>query len=130
MPFLDEIAAYLAAQGHGVVGTDLFEGMLPDDPDTLISLFETPGAMTRVSLVDRAEERSMQVRTRSGSYATARAKVEAIYALLHGKAQTTLGGGEFVLIEARQPPFSLGRDVKQRHSFATNYRVVWRNPDR
>lgn len=130
MPVLDELALYLEQQGHGTRGTDLFAGQLPDDPDTLVSLFETPGAALLASLVDQVEERSVQVRARAASYAAARTKAEAIYALLHGKAQATLGGGAFTLIEAKQPPFSLGRDVKQRQEMAFTLRVLWRNPDR
>lgn len=130
MPYADELALYLEQQGHGVRGTDLFVGHMPDEPDALLVLFETPGAAIVAALVDQVEQRSLQVRARASSYDDARAKAENVYELLHGKANVTLGGGGFVLLEAKQPPFSLGRDQKQRAEWAFNLRVLWRNTER
>lgn len=127
---LDELATHIDAQTTLTQGTDLFKGDMPDAPDACAALFETPGASTPASLADTVELRSVQVRSRALKYPDAQTRCEEVYRLLHGVAETTLSGARFVLIEAKQPPFSLGEDGKQRHLFAVNFRVLYDNPDR
>lgn len=125
---LDELAAYLETQALGTVGTDLFKGLLPDTPDACVALFETPGGPP--GLTDSIDLRSFQVRTRAAGYSDARQKCEDIFALLHGLHEQTLSGARYVLVAAKQAPFSLGRDDRQRHEFAANFRALRDSPDR
>lgn len=127
---LDELVSHIDANTSLTEGTNLFKGHLPDEPDTCVALFETPGSRTPASLVDTVEERSVQVRARALKYSDARTRCEEVYRLLHGIGETVISGARFLLIEARQPPFSLGRDGRQRNEFAVNLRCVYRNPDR
>lgn len=125
---LDELAAYIESNGLGTRATDLFEGFLPDDPDLVTVLFETPGAPP--SLIDGRETRSVQVQTRAAGYGDARARAEAVYALLHGLHDVTLSGARYLLIRAKQPPFSLGRDDRQRTEMAFNIAATRDSPER
>lgn len=126
----DQISSYLAGQGVGTEATDLFVGRMPDQPDALVCLFETPGAPLRASMVSAAEQRSLQARARAATYTAAQTRIEQVYRLLHGLHETDLDGAHFVVIEARQPPFSLGEDEKRRNLWVVNFRVVWVNPER
>lgn len=121
---LDELATYLAANGVGTVETDIFEGLMPDSPeapDAVVALFEYPGGP--VTAVNTVEQRSIQARTRALTYDAAKDKAELVFGLLHSMHEETLSGARFLLILAKQPPFSLGRDARQRHEFAVNFRV-------
>lgn len=128
---LDELATYLAANGVGTVEVDIFEGLMPDSPeapDALVALFEYPGGP--VTAVNTVEQRAIQARTRAKTYDDAKNKCELIYGLLHSMHETELSGTRFLLILAKQPPFSLGRDDRERHEFAVNFRVLYDNTAR
>lgn len=132
MSLLDSLGAYLEAQGVGTLGTDLFLGYLPDTPDSAVVLVDTGGG--EASLVDKIDTPSWQVRIRSSAYPDAMTKALAVMKALHGVTESDLGPTgsttHFHLIWAIQNPVSLGRDGKERHELAQNYRAFWDNPDR
>lgn len=128
---LDELATYLAANGVGTVETDIFEGLMPDSPeapDAVVALFEYPGGPP--TAVNTVEPRAIQVRTRALTYDAAKDKAELVYGLLHSMHERQLSGTRFLLVLAKQAPFSLGRDARQRHEFAVNFRVFYDNQAR
>lgn len=125
---LAQIADYLAANGVGTVGVDIFAGQLPDDPDACVALFATPGGPP--GLTDAIDLRAFQARSRAVAYTDAEATIETVFDLMHGLHEQQLDGVRFVLVKAKQAPFSLGRDLKQRHELACNFSVLWDNPAR
>ena len=128
---LDEIGTYLAANGIGTVGTNLFKGFMPDLPDAVVVLYETGGlapyrAMRSAPGQPVATRPRLQVvcRNTQYEYAVARAKAQAVYVLLEGFGDQTLSGTRYLWIAAVQEPFMMGRDVTGRVQVAQNFDVV------
>jgi hypothetical protein len=89
---LKEICAYLQSQGAGTLETNLFWGLMPDQPDNCIALFEYAGSPP--DLHWNGEYPGLQVRVRDTSYAAARTKIGEIMTALHGLYEQTLGSGD------------------------------------
>lgn len=120
MPFLDDIAAKLVADGIGVIGTTLFtssKAVLPSGAGPYITLMETGGlAPLRVQNRNGAAilRPSVQVVVRATSYQVARAKAQDAYTSLDGVFNTTLNGTFYLKITARQEPTDTGLDEAGR----------------
>lgn len=139
-----ELCTYLASAAVATFGTNLFATLLPDQPDTCLALRVRGGMRPLMVLTGtpsgppRAEMQfdrpNIQVRCRAAasSFAAGNDLIQAAYAALEGKAETTLrsGGPLFHLIRANQSPQYLGRDVKERHEWSQNFQVWWDNPQR
>lgn len=128
---LDAITAYIAANGHGTFGTNIFASQMPDSPDFAIGVFEYPGlpstkAMGTTVLIENARFQVMVRSSRPGvanAYVTARNKAEAIYVLLDGAGKLTLSGKVYYYVEALGPPSPLGPDDNLRNLITCNYAV-------
>jgi hypothetical protein len=120
---IDDIATYLAGQGIGTVGTNLFKGMLPASPDNCVALFEYGGE--RPDLVGTYVERpKLNVRVRNTSYSAGRSACGSIIEDLHTVGDTTLSGTRYLYIMALQSPIYLGRDGHERAEWSINFQVV------
>ncbi len=127
MPLLEQLGAFLAAEGCGTVGVDLFLGRLPEKAGTVVGLLEYGGEpsvqtmMRPVVLTPR-----LQVCGRSDSYTTVRTRIGKIHALLDGYRGTAMPGVYW--IEALSPPFRLGADENLRELVAFNVRAHCAHP--
>jgi len=149
---LKEIGTYLATKSIGTVGTDIFLGLMPDQPDNCIALFEYAGSPP--DLHWNGEYPGLQVRVRNKSYAAARTKIGKIMDELHGLYEQTLpieeepvngeeeNGGEeelgeqepqtepevtgtrYLLIKARGSPEILKRDNNNRVELFVNFEII------
>lgn len=151
---LAEIGNYLQSQGIGTLGTDLFWGLMPDQPDNCVALFEYAGRPP--DLHWNGEYPGLQVRVRDTGYAAARSKIGEIMAVLHGLHEQTLsdssggdgkpgddegakggeenGNGEeeptpvtgtrYLLIKARGSPEILKRDASNRVELVLNFEII------
>ena len=149
---LSDIGNYLQAQGVGTSGTDMFLGLMPDQPDNCIALFEYAGSPP--DLHWNGEYPGLQVRVRDKSYAAARTKIGEIMAELHGLYEQTLGvvtddegdegvgeddskgdgekvgeptpatGTRYLLIKARGSPEILKRDNNNRVELFVNFEII------
>ena len=119
---LTEIGAYLATQNVGTVGTDIFLGLMPDQPDNCITLFEYAGSPP--DLHWNGEYPGLQVRVRNKSYAAGRAKIEEVVTELHGAHELTLNGTRYLLIKARGSPEVLKRDNSNRVELFVNFEII------
>lgn len=119
---LNEIGTYLQAQGIGTVGVDIFLGLLPDQPDNCIALFEYAGSPP--DLHWEGEYPGLQVRVRNKSYSSGRAEIGQILKLLHGLHETTLSGTRYLLIKARGTPEVLKRDASNRIEWFVNFEII------
>jgi len=119
---LAAISAYLATKNVGTVGTDIFLGLLPDQPDNCTALFEYAGSPP--DLHWNGEYPGLQVRVRNKSYAAARTKIGEIMKLLHGLHETQLSGTRYLLIKARGSPEVLKRDASNRIEWFVNFEVM------
>ena len=119
---LAEIGAYLATKSVGTVGTDIFLGQMPDQPDNCIALFEYAGSPP--DLHWNGEYPGLQVRVRNKSYAAARSKIREVMAALHGLHEQTLSGTRYLLIKARGSPEILKRDASNRIELVLNFEII------
>ena len=119
---LTEIGAYLATQNVGTVGTDIFLGLMPDQPDNCIALFEYAGSPP--DLHWPGEYPGLQVRVRNKSYAAARTKIGEAMTALHGLHEQTLSGTRYLLIKARGSPEVLKRDNNNRVELFVNFEII------
>lgn len=119
---LTEIGAYLATKNVGTVGTDIFLGLMPDQPDNCIALFEYAGSPP--DLHWKGEYPGLQVRVRNKSYAAGRAKIEEVVTELHGAHELTLNGTRYLLIKARGSPEVLKRDASNRVELFVNFEII------
>lgn len=106
---LDQLAAYLQAQGEGMVGTDLFKINRPAAPLACVSLHATGGYPP-----DRYTERehpTVMLFARAATPDAALRKAYALYRRLHGQQNLDLGGGLWALtIEAVASPAYVGTE--------------------
>jgi hypothetical protein len=119
---LKEIGTYLQSQGIGTLGADLFLGLMPDQPDNCVTLFEYAGSPPDLHWA--GEYPGLQVRVRNKSYAAARAKIREIAKELHGLHEQTLSGTRYLLIKARGSPEVLKRDANNRVELFVNFEII------
>lgn len=119
---LAEIGAYLATKSIGTVGTDIFLGLMPDEPDSCIALFEYAGSPP--DLHWNGEYPGLQVRVRDKSYAAARTKIGEVMKQLHGLHEQMLSGTRYLLVKARGSPEVLKRDANNRVELFVNFEVI------
>ncbi len=130
MAFLPDVGTYLAATvSHTslTLGTNLFLGRLPDEPDTCVALFETSGlvpieAMGGSTLPAYIQPRC-QTLVRAADYATAAALAEDVFKKLTLVDNEALSGTRYLRIAGIQAPFYLERDGQERVVFACNYQT-------
>ena len=119
---LSEIGAYLATKSIGTVGTDIFLGLMPDQPDNCVALYEYAGSPP--DLHWNGEYPGLQVRVRNKSYAAARTKIGEVMEKLHGLHEQTLSGTRYLLIKARGSPEVLKRDNNNRVELFVNFEII------
>lgn len=128
MALLDEIGTYLEAQvGSLALGTNLFLGRLPDDPDTCVVVYEyggeTPVNTMGSDAMPYVEQPRIQVLTRAAGYSSARTLALQCWTAIEGVLNESLSGTRYHRIAANQSPFPLERDSQDRVLFAQNFRV-------
>ena len=119
---LSDIGNYLQAQGIGTLGTNIFLGLMPDQPDNCVALFEYAGSPP--DLHWEGEYPGLQVRVRNKGYAAARTKIGEVMEKLHGLHEKTLSGTRYLLIKARGSPEVLKRDNNNRVELFVNFEII------
>jgi hypothetical protein len=128
MATLNDIGTYLDAQlGSLTLGTNLFLGRLPTDPDKCVALLEyggsTPVSTLGSDAMPRMELPRIQVLSRDVTYADARSLAISIWLVIEGILNETLSGTLYQRVSAVQSVFPLERDSAQRAVFAQNFQV-------
>jgi hypothetical protein len=130
MPFLDEIANRLVAQGAGTVSADIFKGskaVIPSGDGPYLSVIETGGTRRLASHNGTAVTRpSAQLLCRAKSYQAARARLSLAFAALGGAEglhNVTLDGTFYQSIVPRQEPTDIGLDTEARPMIVFNIDV-------
>jgi hypothetical protein len=128
---LDEIGAFLEAEGIGIIGQTLFLGFMPQDEpgtgsqDAIVSVIEIPGQGPRAAHDNtRYELPYLQIATRGAPYGyqAARQKAQEVWDALEGLANTALSGTAYLLVEALQSPYWLRTDDLNRPFLVFNVR--------
>ena len=128
MALLDDLGTYLAAQvGTLTLGTNLYLGRMPDEPDTCVALYEYGGdAPVNVMGGDSmppVEQPRIQILTRASGYSSARTLALECWTAVEAVLNESLSGTLYHRVSANQSPFPLERDSRDRVLFAQNFRV-------
>lgn len=121
MSMISDIATYLAAQGLGTVGTDIFYSYLPDAGDDLLTVLDTGGQQPDIYLPTK--EPTFQILIRASTYTAGKTKLDSVRTALHNKYQTTIGSTYFFFIQAASEGGHLGRnpDTRGLDEFSINF---------
>jgi Bacteriophage minor capsid protein len=123
---LEAVGDYLAANGHGTLGTDLFLGRMPETPDLCRAVYEYEGAPpveTMGAAATAVDKPRIQVLCRGGrdDYPAARDEAQEIRALLGAVASVTLSGIVVLRIRPLGSVNSLGPDGNDRPLVTVNF---------
>jgi hypothetical protein len=130
MPVLNEIAAHIAATSTGFSAgphptkIQIFIGVFPEDQRaTAIALYESGGAppVYTYGSSPLVERPTVQVISRSSSYATARTNATTIYNILAAVEDATLSGTAYTRVTPLQSPLDMGNDADDRQLISCNY---------
>ncbi len=120
-----DIALLLQSEGIGTLGTDIFLAYRPDEPDEVISIYDTGGYPAELELPDL--RRTVQILVRGKSYATTHSRIWQIYKLLDRPGERLiLANGRKMIARAMQPPTLLDRDAVNRVLFVFNLTIITR----
>ncbi len=119
---VDDVAAYLASQGFGTVGTDIFKGEYPESPNALIWLHHGGGEHPRRAWA--GERPTLQIVVRDLTFDDAYVTAYELFNLLHGLTSQTLGGCSYYDFDAVSSPEQRGVDKNGRTEFVLNFRVL------
>ena len=132
---LDDLGTFLQTAAMGTLTEDLFLGIMPDKPDVCTALLLNPGddpisVMTRTAGKPPVERPSITVlcRGKKNDHDVPHTKAESIYAVINNVVDTSLSGTRYLSIEARQPPFAVGRDENGRSLIGFNV-DIWKEPN-
>lgn len=129
MAVLDALGTYLQTQGVGTLATDLFLARMPDTPDACVVIIEDTGngpehvfgASTYA--FQRPRIRAF-ARAARNDYPAARAKAEAVRAVLGAIRDQTLSGVNFLSMTATSDIYPLMRDGDDRVLIGIDF-VAW-----
>lgn len=121
---LEEIATYLSQHTTLKPGQTLFVGHYPDQPDTILALYDTGGGPRPPGLEDL--RRTVQVIARAPDYQTAHDLAWSVFDLLD-RDLLILPSGRKLVCRADQPPVPLTRDQSGRSLFVFNL-SMWTSP--
>lgn len=120
---LDEIGAFLQAEGVGIVGQTLFLGSMPQDEpstgsqDAVVAVIEIPSRPPmRNHDKTLLELPRLQVQTRGAPYGypAARQKAQDAWEALEAVTNQVLSGTTYVRIETQRSPYWLRTDDYNR----------------
>ncbi|MFB3882877.1 MAG: minor capsid protein [Armatimonadota bacterium] len=121
---IDQLAAYLATQGEGRVGVDLFKLHRPASPVACVSLHATGGYPPHK--YTRQEYPTVQVVARAATPSGALAKAYHIVNLLHGRQQLDLGNDVFAnTIQGMNSPVYLGEEEAGNGQHLASFNLVF-----
>jgi hypothetical protein len=104
---LNDLATYMQTNSIGTIGTNLFKGYMPDAVNTGVCILDTGGPEPDKYLPTKKP--TFQIYIRATDYITGKAKMDAVRALLHQVANTTIGGTYFYYILALSEGGHIGR---------------------
>ncbi len=128
---LDEIRTLLEQEGIGVFGTDLFAGLMPDTPDSLVALFAYAGGPPEWDHDGPGpawEVAGLQVQVRNFDLVEAFERADAIYDLLAQVRNRDLADAQgrstrYRAVVPLQSPYQLGLDDARRHLVVCNFQA-------
>jgi hypothetical protein len=118
----EDVKDMLEAESFGLTfGTNLFISDEPLEPDSCVTLYDTPGLSSQLTMDnERYDYPSVTIRVRDMNYTTGWAMVENIKSAMHGRANETWNGTFYALITVVGHPFKLDYDNNRRVRFIIN----------
>lgn len=126
---LTEIATFLAAEGLGTLGTDLFQAKMPASPNACGAVYESGGSAPDPGFGSsslRFENPAVQIIFRGApdDYSGPRTKAQSAFVSMTGiSTDQVLSGTKYQLVLALQQPFSLGQDKNDRWRISCNFLI-------
>jgi hypothetical protein len=117
----NEIATYLAAQGIGTLGTDLFYNHMPSADNCLV-VFDSGGLEAELKL--SIDYPTIQLRARNTTASGAYNTLANAYNVLQGLHNVTLTTMHIIDCKMTSGPLNLGQDDKLRNEYTQNYSVT------
>lgn len=126
---LESLADRLQSASVAFPAVDLFIGIMPDQPDKCVAIYEYAGAPpleVMVSNTATLERPSVQVMVRAArnDYPTARALIESVRNTLTGITDETISGERFLRVNQISSINALGVDDNDRPRFTLSLQVV------
>ena len=126
---LEALADRLNSASVAITGTNLFIGLMPNDPDVCMSLYEYAGSQPLEVMRDNdatLERPSVQVLVRAtrNDYPTARDLIEAARDSLTGITDETISNVRFLRVSALSSINAVGMDDNERPMFTLALQAV------
>ena len=126
---LEALADRLESASVAFAAQDLFLGLMPDQPDKCVALYEYAGAQPLEVLTTNSatlERPSVQVLVRAGrnDYPTGKALMEAVRDSLTDITNETISGRRFLRVNQISSINALGVDANDRPRFTLSLQVV------
>lgn len=126
---LEALAARLQAASVAVSASNMFIGLMPNDPDACVALYEYAGSPPLEVLVDNdatIERPSVQIITRAGrnDYPTARTLIQNVRNTLTNITDDTISGVRFLRVNQISSINALGVDENDRPRFSLSLQVL------
>lgn len=123
-----EVKDYLVAQGVGTFGATsgwaIYIGIEPEDPDTVITLYDRPGDIANPKYSLDYPRWQIRVRGTPNSYVATHGKAKEIKDVLLGLPPQNLGTTRYDGVFMVGDIFYLQADEKGRPIFITNWRGI------
>ena len=123
---VEELAAYLSAQGLGTLNTDMWLHVSPDEPDEQMTIIEYAGDEPDFVQNDRSvdtENPRVQIAVRSEEPQVARLRAERVYQSLMKIDNEVINGTRILQCVPIDTPALAGRDESGRFLVTANFRV-------
>lgn len=129
MAILNDLGSYLDTQLASLtLGTNLFLGRLPDNPDSCVALIEYAGQeplnVMGSDAMPPVEQPRVQVLSRAANYADAQTLAASVWSALEAVLNETLTSTRYFRVAAVQSLYPLERDSHNRVVFVQNFQVV------
>lgn len=128
---LEAVGDYLAANGQGTMGTNIFLSVMPETPDAIVAVYENAGNRPYFTMggaaiaVDRPLVQVICRAVRS-DYPGARDKAQTIRSLLGAVTEQTLSGIAVMRIEVQGSISPMGADENLRPLVSVNFECMVR----
>jgi hypothetical protein len=123
---VEELAAFLVAQGLATLNVDLWLHVAPDEPDELAFIIEYAGDEPDYVQNDRSvelEHPRIQVGVRGSQPEVTRLRAERLYQSLMKIENESLSGTRYLSCLPIDTPAMIGRDESGRFLSTVNFRV-------
>ena len=124
MAVLEDLGTYIAAQTSLTLGTDLFQGRMPEAPDACVAIYDSGGGLAPERAFGSAglqyESPSVMVHCRAATRATAKTNADAVFTALGKVMAESLSSTVYHMIRPQQSPTFLEWDDNDRAIYTFN----------